>query len=135
MKIHNHGIYTSDGLPLNPNGECSKRRILDIFDDALFLTYHNFIETRFNKVYINVNISNGYKVFHQPKMSIIPNRSAADRPETKRSGTGISVPDLFAPRNSEILNLWKGFVELVHYIDENQEWLERELEVCKKLKY
>ena len=40
-----------------------------------------------------------------------------------------------APRNSEMLNLWKGFVELVHYIDENQEWLERELEVCKKLKY
>ena len=34
-----------------------------------------------------------------------------------------------------MLNLWKGFVELVHYIDENQEWLERELEVCKKLKY
>ena len=70
-KSHNHGIYTSDGPLLNPNEWCSKSCILDIFDDALFLTYHNFIETRFNKVYINVNISNGYKVFHQPKMSII----------------------------------------------------------------
>ena len=41
----------------------------------------------------------------------------------------------FAPLNSEMLNLWKGFVELVHYIDENKEWLDRELEVCKHLKY
>ncbi len=40
-----------------------------------------------------------------------------------------------APRNSEMLNLWKGFVELVHYIDENKEWLDRELDVCKHLKY
>lgn len=40
-----------------------------------------------------------------------------------------------APLNSEMLNLWKGFVELVHYIDENKEWLDRELEICKKLKY
>ena len=38
---------------------------------SYFLTYHSFIEMRFNKVCINVNISNGYKVFHQPKMSII----------------------------------------------------------------
>ena len=40
-----------------------------------------------------------------------------------------------APLNSEMLNLWKGFVELVHYIDENKEWLDRELEICKHLKY
>ena len=41
----------------------------------------------------------------------------------------------FAPQNSEMLNLWRGFVELVHYIDENKEWLDRELEICKHLKY
>lgn len=34
-----------------------------------------------------------------------------------------------------MLNLWKGFVELVHYIDKNKEWLDRELEICKHLKY
>ena len=55
----------------------------------------------------------------------------------KESGQTADFSNLsaLAPRNSEMLNLWKGFVELVHYIDENQEWLERELEVCKKLKY
>ena len=40
-----------------------------------------------------------------------------------------------APLNSEMLNLWKGFVELVHYIDENKEWLDRELEICQHLKH
>ena len=55
----------------------------------------------------------------------------------KESGQTADFSNLsaLAPRNSEMLNLWKGFVELVHYIDENQEWLERELEVCKKLRY
>ena len=38
-------------------------------------------------------------------------------------------------KKSEMLNLWKGFIELVHYIDENKEWLDRELEICKHLKY
>lgn len=60
--------------------------------------------------------------------------SEGDEPEL----TSHLLGDWFfsAPRNSGMLNLWKGFVELVHYfIDENQEWLERELEVCKKLKY
>ena len=38
---------------------------------------------------------------------------------------------MLAPRNSEMLNLWKGFIELVHYIDENKEWLDRHpLFVC-----
>lgn len=34
-----------------------------------------------------------------------------------------------------MLNLWKGFVELVHFIVENKKWLDRELEICKHLKY
>ena len=38
----------------------------------IFSTYLYFIETDFNKVSINMDISNTYTVFHQPKMSIIP---------------------------------------------------------------
>ena len=33
------------------------------------------------------------------------------------------------PRNREMLNLWKGFVELIHFIDDNKKWLDRELEI------
>lgn len=39
-----------------------------------------------------------------------------------------------APKNSEMLNLWFGFVELVRYIDDDKEWLDRELEFCKNWK-
>ena len=45
--------------------------IWGIFDVSLFSAYHYFIETGFNKVVININKSNTYLVFHQPKMSII----------------------------------------------------------------
>ena len=51
---------------------CLMTHIEGTEDASLFLTYYNFIETLFNKVFINVNISNTYKVFYQPKMSIIP---------------------------------------------------------------
>lgn len=28
-----------------------------------------------------------------------------------------------APRNSEMLNLWRDFLQVVKFIDENQEWI------------
>ena len=49
----------------------TESHIWGIFDVSLFSAYHYFIETAFNKVVININKSNTYLVFHQPKMSII----------------------------------------------------------------
>ena len=37
---------------------------------------------------------------------------------------------VWLPRNSKMLNLWKGFVKLVHYIDENREWLDATYAMC-----
>ena len=50
----------------------------------------------------------------------------------KQRSTYISVSASLAPQNSEIMNLWRGFVDLVRYIDDNKEWLDRELEFCLK---
>lgn len=57
--------------------EREEQLALRTIDASLFLTYLHFIETGFNKVDINVNKSNAYRVFHQPKMSIIPGRVAS----------------------------------------------------------
>lgn len=45
------------------------------------------------------------------------------------------MPVLFlAPLNNEMLNLWKGFVELVRYIDNNKVWLDEMLAICKVMR-
>jgi len=40
----------------------------------------------------------------------------------------------FAPRNSEMLNLWRDFLKVVKFIDENQEWLNPLLVHAAKMK-
>ena len=57
---------------VSPKELCSKSRISGIFDASLFLSYHYFIETRFNKVLITTFTSNTYMGMHQPKMSTLP---------------------------------------------------------------
>jgi hypothetical protein len=44
----------------------------------------------------------------------------------KESGQTAVSDDLSAltPRNSEMLNLWRDFLTVVKFIEENQEWLE-----------
>ncbi len=39
-----------------------------------------------------------------------------------------------APRNSEMLNLWRDFLKVVKFIDKNQEWLITLLGDAKALK-
>jgi hypothetical protein len=43
----------------------------------------------------------------------------------KENGQTIVSDDLsaLAPRNSEMLNLWRDFLQVVKFIDENQEWI------------
>jgi hypothetical protein len=44
---------------------------------------------------------------------------------TKEKGQTLKKEDLSfdAPRNSEMLNLWRDFLIVVKFIDENREWL------------
>lgn len=43
----------------------------------------------------------------------------------KKKGQTLKIEDLSldAPRTSEMLNLWRDFLKVVKFIDENQEWL------------
>ncbi|MBR6416244.1 MAG: hypothetical protein IKS22_09095 [Bacteroidales bacterium] len=43
----------------------------------------------------------------------------------KEKGQTLNFEDLsnLAPRNSEMLNLWRDFLQVVKFIDENQEWI------------
>ncbi|MBR1434087.1 MAG: hypothetical protein IJ584_03120 [Bacteroidales bacterium] len=43
----------------------------------------------------------------------------------KEKGQTLNFEDLsnLAPRNSEMLNLWRDFLIVVKFIDENREWL------------
>jgi len=43
----------------------------------------------------------------------------------KGNGQTLVSDDLsaLAPRNSEMLNLWRDFLQVVKFIDENQEWI------------
>ena len=43
----------------------------------------------------------------------------------KESGQTADFSNLsaLAPRNSEMLNLWRDFLKVVKFIDENREWL------------
>jgi hypothetical protein len=46
--------------------------------------------------------------------------------EEKENGQTADFDNLsaLAPRNSEMLNLWRDFLTVVKFIEENQEWLE-----------
>ena len=54
----------------------------------------------------------------------------------KKKGQTLKIEDLSldAPRNSEMLNLWRDFLKVVKFIDENQEWLITLLGDAKALK-
>ena len=56
--------------------------------------------------------------------------------EEKEKGQTLKFEDLSldAPRNSEMLNLWRDFLKVVKFIDENQEWLITLLGDAKALK-
>jgi hypothetical protein len=56
--------------------------------------------------------------------------------QQKESGQTVVSDDLsaLAPLNNEMLNLWKGFVELVRYIDNNKVWLDEMLAICKVMR-
>lgn len=54
----------------------------------------------------------------------------------KENGQTLYFEDLsnLAPRNSEMLNLWRDFLTVVKFIDENQEWLNPLLVHAAKMK-
>lgn len=41
---------------------------------------------------------------------------------------------LFAPQNSEMLNLWRDFLKVVDFIDDNHEWLNPLMAQTDKMK-
>ena len=52
--------------------------------------------------------------------------------QTKKGTCGCRC--LFAPRNSEMLNLWRDFLKVVDFIDDNHEWLNPLLAQTDKMK-
>ena len=52
--------------------------------------------------------------------------------QTKKGTCGCRC--LFAPENNEILNLWRDFLKVVDFIDDNHEWLNPLLAQTDKMK-
>ena len=55
-------------------------------------------------------------------------------PKKKKPTTFVSDWLSGAPRNSEMLNLWRDFLKVVDFIDDNHEWLNPLLAQTDKMK-